>query len=474
MDDTDTEDTTEEGGSIDNEAGETPDAAELTVRVVGPAGEPIEGAIVRGEGRPRESDVAVEFGGETDAEGTYTEEEAHANTYTIEVDHGEYEPATVEHNHDGDSEVTVELSSSVPVAELTVRVIDSTGEPIAGATVEAEGQPHDVGIPLEFSGGTDGEGVYRDVIYENAYTITVDHEDYHPETVEYAHDGDGELAVELAPVEGGVPDASRITVVVVDESGSPIEGAEVIGRGTPHEADIPLEFRGETNSNGRHPDVIYHNEYRIQADHPDYAGAIVRHTHDGPADVAVELESGPEEIPVAITAIDPETGGAIEGAAVRLVRTSGTDSGTAEAETGSDGTALLEVEAGEYDVLVADDVDLTRVKTDYTLSVEDEPIQAAFEAVGKPDDCVLTVEVVDGETGRPVEGARFQADIRVENIADIGLAVGEADGNGVAEVEGWCGEWEPAVGSEGYRPADPGQIDVVGDDSITVELDPRE
>ncbi len=465
MNDTDNEITTEENGSTDSE-----EIAALTVRVIGPAGEPIEGAIVRGEGD------GVEFGGETNTDGTYTEEEARANTYTIEVDHGEYEAATVEHGHDGDddSEVTIELDSPVAVAELVVTVVDPAGEPIAGASVDAEGRPHDAGIPLEFSGGTDGEGVYRDVVYENAYAITVDHEEYHPETIEYSHDGDGGPTVELAPIEGGVPSASRITVAVVDESGSPIEGAEVIGRGTPHEADIPLQFRGETNSNGRHPNVIYHNDYRIQADHPDYVGEIVRHTHDGPADVAVELESGPEEIPVAITAVHPDTGGAIEGAAVRLVRTDGTDSFTADAETGSDGAALLEVEAGEYDVFVADGIEPTLVTTDYTVTVGDEPVQASFEAVTEPDDCVLTAEVVDGETGAPIEGARFQADIRVESVDEVGLATGAADGNGVVEVEGWCGEWELAVGSEGYWPGNPEPIEVAGSDSITVELDPRE
>ncbi|MFC4988949.1 carboxypeptidase-like regulatory domain-containing protein [Saliphagus infecundisoli] len=463
MNDTDNEITTDESESTDSEA-----IAALTVRVVGPAGEPIEGAIVRGEGD------GVEFGGETDADGTYVEEEADTSTYTIEVDHGEYEAATVEYTHDDDGEVTVELASPVAVAELSVRVVDSAGEPIAGASVDAEGRPHDAGIPLEFSGETDSEGVYRDTVYENAYAITVDHEEYHPETVEYGHDGDGGPTVSLEPIEGGVPGASRITVAVVDESGSPIEGAEVIGRGTPHEADIPLQFRGETNSNGRHPDVVYHNDYRIQADHPDYTGEIVRHTHDGPADVAVELESGPERIPVAITAIHPDTGGAIEGAAVRLVRTSGPDSVTADAETGSDGAALLEVEAGEYNVLVADDIDLTLVETEYTVAVGDDPVQTSFEAVTEPDDCVLTVEVVDGETGSPIEGARVQADVRAENIDDMGLAAGEADGNGIAEIQGWCGEWEPAIGSEGYWPADPGRLDVAGNDALTVELEPRE
>lgn len=467
MDDTDIEDATEEADSTEIE--EAFDGATLAVRVVGPAGEPVEAAIIRGEG----DEAEATFGGETDSEGIYREEEAPAGTYTIEVDHGEYEAATVEHGHDGESEVTVELASPVAVADLAVTVVGPAGEPIEGATVTVEGQSHDAGIPLEFEGETDGEGVYRDVVYENAYTIAVDHDDYHPETAEYIHDGAGGPTVELAPIEGGVPEASRITVVVVDERGSPIEGAEVLGRGTPHEADIPLQFRGETNSNGRHPDVIYHNEYRIQADHPDYTGAIVRHTHDGPADVAVELDSGPEKTPVAITAIDPDTGGAIEGATVRLVRTSGADSRSAEAETGSGGTALFEVEPGEYDVIVADGIDSAHVRTDYSVTVSDEPVQTSFEAVREPDDCVLTVEVVDGETGSPIEGARVQADIRAANIDDVGLAAGEADGNGVAEIQGWCGEWEPAVGSEGYRPTGSERIDVTTTDSITVELEPE-
>ncbi|WP_207588459.1 hypothetical protein [Halomontanus rarus] len=183
-----------------------PETASLTLTVVGPAGERIEDAEIRGEGEPHEADIPLEFGGETDSDGTYTTE-IYENEYAIDVDHPAYEATTIDHAHDGDNETTVELDpdgndgTAPSTARLTIRIVDPDGDPIDGVSVHGEGEPHEADIPLEFSGETDSDGTYTDVIYENEYTIEVSHPDYEGRTGTYTHDGDMEDTVELEPRE---------------------------------------------------------------------------------------------------------------------------------------------------------------------------------------------------------------------------------------------------------------------------------
>ncbi|WP_394740191.1 carboxypeptidase-like regulatory domain-containing protein [Natronococcus roseus] len=84
-----------------------------------------------------------------------------------------------------------------PTAEITIRVTDTADEPVSGAEIDGEGEPHEADIPLEFDTETDEDGVASTPIYENEYTITVDHPDYDSATVEHVHDGETELTVEL-------------------------------------------------------------------------------------------------------------------------------------------------------------------------------------------------------------------------------------------------------------------------------------
>ncbi|AGB36717.1 hypothetical protein [Natronococcus occultus] len=197
---------------------EEPDLSEFTLRVVDANGEPAEAMLVVGEGEPHEADIPLEFTGVTGSEG-YHHNRIYENEYTIEIDHPDYEGTTIEHSHDGPSEVTVELDVVVddsaegdsaedddPTgaeepdhAELVLRAVDPDGDPIQGAVVRGEGEPHEADIPLEFTGITGGDGYHYNLIYENEYSIEIDHSDYEPTTVEHTHDGDHELTVELEP-----------------------------------------------------------------------------------------------------------------------------------------------------------------------------------------------------------------------------------------------------------------------------------
>lgn len=176
-----------------------------------------------------------------------------------------------------------------PLSDISIGVVDPDGAPIGGATVHGEGEPHEADIPLEFDGETVESGYHHNTIYENSYTIEIDHPDYESTVIEHTHDGETEVTVELEPV-AEEPPTSEITIWVVDSDGNPIEGAEIVGQGDPHEADIPLEFDGETNADGVHSTPIYQNSYTIDVDHPDYFAETVEHVHDGETEITVELE----------------------------------------------------------------------------------------------------------------------------------------------------------------------------------------
>jgi protocatechuate 3,4-dioxygenase beta subunit len=84
------------------------DSWELTVRVLDPNENPVEGATVRFVGSEDDPEYDSVPTGETDADGVLAET-LREDTYFLEVDHDEYGSAGVEHDHDEPSEVTIEL-----------------------------------------------------------------------------------------------------------------------------------------------------------------------------------------------------------------------------------------------------------------------------------------------------------------------------------------------------------------------------
>lgn len=293
-------------------AAETPDASEIQITVTDPNGDPVEGVAISGDGEEHPADIPTKFGGETDENGVYTNV-IYENDYEITASHPYYVDETVDHTHDSDARVDVELAFGV--SELTVAVVDSSGDGIDGASVEGSGEEHPSDIPTEFGGDTDENGVYTNVIFQNDYEITVDHEEYHSWTDEHAHYDDSQIDVELEVAE---PDAAEIVIEIVDSSGSGIEGISIEGRGEEHPSGIPTAFGGETDENGVYTNVIYENDYEITATHPHYGDETTAHAHYGDTRVEMTLEAEqPDASDIHVTVTDtsdePVEGVSIQG-----------------------------------------------------------------------------------------------------------------------------------------------------------------
>lgn len=174
---------------------------------------------------------------------------------------------------------------------LTLTVVDTDGDPIEGATVAGQGEPHEADIPLEFGGKTDADGLYTDVIYENEYTIDIDHPDYNATTVEHPHDGESNVTVELKPATSS--EQYEVTFTVLDsETGDPINGATVAGKAPMRDSGDDL-FVGETGPNGT---------VTVEGNEGDWWDLEVR--ADGYETTAPELDTVDEDTSVTVE-LDP-------------------------------------------------------------------------------------------------------------------------------------------------------------------------
>ncbi|WP_255169457.1 hypothetical protein [Natrononativus amylolyticus] len=263
------------------------------------------------------------------------------------------------------------------------------------------------------------------------------------------------------------PDQSLLTLVVVDEDGEPLEGVDVFGLGAEHDADIPREFSGETDDDGLYTDEIYENEYEIDLEFDGYESKTFDHVHDEEHEVTAELDSENDSGEVTLEVVHPGTG---EGMATEL-RTNATESGTHD--TNQDGEVVLEdVEPGEYSITATElpsHPSSTTESTEFT--VEETPSTVEVEGVPFPEDCRLDIEVVDGETGDPIDGASIGGHVEMHNhteIAEVNSA--ETDADGAATLVEICGEWEIMVSADDYEQQIE-RLDLEENDSATVELE---
>jgi protocatechuate 3,4-dioxygenase beta subunit len=141
----------------------------LSGRVVGPLGEPVpraaitlsESSEIRLGGGGGSSGTRSEGGGRADAEGRFRIDELAAGPFNLTVSAPGYKQRTlqgIEIPETGGPALEISLSKG---ATLTGRVVDSRGEPVAGATLYASQAEPQTGGFQQVEGSADGDGRYR-------------------------------------------------------------------------------------------------------------------------------------------------------------------------------------------------------------------------------------------------------------------------------------------------------------------------
>lgn len=99
--------------ATDEEDVEEPSTSEIIISVADREGDPIENAEIHGEGEPHDAEIPLEFDAETGEDGVASTP-IYENEYTIEADHPNYVSETIEHVHNGETEVAIELEADEP------------------------------------------------------------------------------------------------------------------------------------------------------------------------------------------------------------------------------------------------------------------------------------------------------------------------------------------------------------------------
>lgn len=238
-----TDDSERDGGAGDDEPAE-PGQSLLTLTVVDEDDEPIEGVTVEGLGEPHEADIPLEFSGETDENGQYTDV-IYENEYTIDLDHEAYNATTVEHTHDGEREVTVTLEfEGEETGELAFEVLETAhGGPAEGVEIAGEREEPGVdGEPVTFTAETDDDGMAVVDAPYGTYDVTLDGERYESLEGQVEHrETEGWTPPALFEINPVLPE-HNFTVNVVDEDGEPVNGVDVEGTNEPYYADQNESF----------------------------------------------------------------------------------------------------------------------------------------------------------------------------------------------------------------------------------------
>jgi protocatechuate 3,4-dioxygenase beta subunit len=189
------------------------------------ATEPVEGAIVAVSEGPSQPDA-----GETDASGQVEFEELLPGTYSVTVTAEGLTDRTYGGVTIGSGEWTVLGAALTGTASgepgsLTGFVRDATGAAIAGARVEVEAGPHDVGR----STLSDASGVYTlDQLPEGNYSFLASAEGFDSKsTGPIQIDGGEQTSYTFVLLPVGTGEVGSIAGQVVDEDGQPLQGVSV-------------------------------------------------------------------------------------------------------------------------------------------------------------------------------------------------------------------------------------------------------
>lgn len=467
-DDTDPSDSGD--GDDDDRNGGDDEAPYSTLTVtVENDGEPVEGVEVVGIGPGGEIYSSVTDGnGQATfdlGDGAYT---WYASTDGTEYDESSEEEITMD-GEDRSIVLTVQSDEPDPTEThtLTVTVTDPDGEPVTDETVHIV--TYNGGADVA-SGTTDENGTVQFDLENGDYEVAVsapDRDLYQPSdqrlvTID-GEDEEFDVQLESPGDNGDESDTATGIVRVVNQDGEPVEGEPVILT-PPGVVDDENKEERETNADGEviielaagEPDdvVMYGIEVRDQED----TLGIMADEHHGVQEVAFEVDTSDDDTETHALTIANAGDSTVE-----IVPEDGQHDGEPITVDPSDGVAEADVEPGRYSI-----------GTDERWGAEINVTEDTEVLLQDDDPEPITVEVVDSETGEPVEGAEFSGVCNWYYTAGDALVTGESDADGFAELQAEAAPTtcETNVNADGYEETGV-EISVPDDDGRTIELEPK-
>lgn len=411
--------------------------AVLTVHVTGAGGLPLAGATVAVTSAEAEAIEAT-----TDASGNASFDLAPGN-YTVTVSATGHETAT-EHVPFGSKNDTLEVALDAtgvePVArgDVVVDVVSaSNGTAIAGARVTIVFSDRDEKATMRTD--RDGRAVFEDLLYGRGEVIASrsGHDDASSKFTLASSEERVLLKLEPDAAEG---DAS-IDVVVRDDRGDPIAGADVQGN-TWNEHTSGFDS-ARTDERGRATITLPAGHGGVSVSHPDYYGGYASFdATDGDADVEVVMTEKPKPDATLAGVVVDEDGDAIENAHLWISvdyrwyekRMAAGDRSmapyyccpdTVEATTDEDGAFEVRVHSGDLNIQTTAKGYASQTDRAHVDSGDTEEVRITL-LTPPPRDAVLRGRVFDASTGEPVANAG----VNLNNFAwsDYGYAQTDAQG----------------------------------------------
>lgn len=426
---------------------------------------PIEGATVTVA--DTDTDTVVETG-VTNGNGVLVTGELLGGYYDVLVAHPGYFDSPYYENErlevGGDTSLTVRLEPRIG-GKVTVTVLDDrTNQPIEGATIKIYEESSYYG-DLVGEGFTGTNGTFTSSQLPGGdYEIVAYHPDYFSwyGSTDVRIAGDASGTIHLTPILNGI-----FTLIVLDsQTDAPIAGATV----TVKRSGVTYATGSTGNdgvfTTGELPASVYSYSYEVT--HPDYFEEWGYFGIVGDASRTVRLEQSIAGT-LSVTVLDDETSDPIAGATVDVVDRDTYETVATGVTNGSGVLVTGQLPGGRYYTVATHPSyfgsgysDEILVQGDTSQTIRLAPMRAG----------VVTITVLDGKTGVPVEGAAVEI---IDEMDEV-VAAGTTNHNGLwvsAQLAG--GYYRTSIVHPDYLPFGDygsGFVSVNGDVSRTVRLTP--